>query len=861
MIGETIAHYRITAKLGAGGMGEVYRATDTKLGREVALKILPEHFAQDVDRMARFTREAQVLASLNHPNIAQIYGVEERALVMELVEGENLKGPLPLDEALGIAKQIADALEYAHDRGIVHRDLKPANIKVTPDGRVKVLDFGLAKAVSQDPQAEASATVSPTLTMRATQMGVIMGTAAYMSPEQARGGNADRRSDIWSFGAVLYEILTGHKAFAGATVSDTLAAVLKTDPDLTSVADPVRRLVGRCLEKDPRRRLQAIGEARIAIEDALDGKSSEAAAATPRRKMSWGFAATALVALAGIAMAVVYFREPPRAPERTVRFQIPLNPKMVAASFSLSPDGRYLAIAAYDGTGSRIFLRPLDSLEMRVVPGTENGTNPFWSADGSWIGFFASGRLKKVSISGGPSQIIADSNSFRTSGAWNADGVVLLTTNPGNSLYQVMATGGAPAPVTKAPRGAGRQVMPAFLPDGRHFLFSILNGEDGVIGVYCGSLDGSAPVHLLADRTGAQFMPGAAGSDGYLIFLRGDTLMAQRFDPRRIRLSGDTIPVAEHLLKLIPYRSGFSTSASGVLAYMTSDELGRSLAWVDRAGKELESYDLPGDYGNLRLSPDEKKVVIDRVVDGNSDIWVVDLVRHVPARLTSDRATDNLPIWSPDGDHVLFPSNRSGAFDLYVKAANGTGQEQVLVKMGTPTGWATDWSRDGRFILYEMPGRDTAEDLWIAPQFGDRKPFPYLNSQFSEQSGRFSPDGHWIAYVSDESGRDEVYAQAFPLSGEKVAISSGGGSEPQWRTDGAELFYLAADRTLMAVPVKLGVKFQAGVPKPLFPIALNGTLRWNYAISRDGQRVLMKKAIGEMNPITVVLNWAAGLKK
>jgi Tol biopolymer transport system component len=401
--------------------------------------------------------------------------------------------------------------------------------------------------------------------------------------------------------------------------------------------------------------------------------------------------------------------------------------------------------------------------------------------------------------------------------------------------------------------------MPTFLPDGRHFLFTNSSAQAGMTGVYCGSLDGGAPVQLLTDHSNAQFMPDARGGDGYLIFLREDTLMAQRFDPARMRLSGEMIPVAEHVLRLTPSRAGFTTSASGVLAYTTGVEPTRTLVWADRTGRELESYDLPGPYCNFRLSPDEKKVVIDRVVDANPDIWAVDLMRHVPARLTSHPAQDNLPIWSPDGNQVLFPSNRSGRFDLYVKAANGTGQEQVLVKMGTTSGWGTDWSRDGRLILYEMPGHDTGEDLWIAPQFGDHKPFPYLQSQFNEQSGRFSPDAHWIAHVSDESGRDEVYVQAFPLSGEKVSISSGGGSEPHWRADGAELFYVAADRNLMAVTVKTGGKFQADMPRALFPLTL--VARFNYEISRDGQRVLMNKATFEMNPNTVVLNWAAGLSK
>jgi serine/threonine protein kinase/Tol biopolymer transport system component len=858
-----IAHYRITAKLGKGGMGEVWRATDTKLGREVAIKILPEAFAQDADRMARFTREAQVLASLNHPNIGAIYGVEERALILELVEGETLAGPLPLETALPIARQIAEALEYAHDKGIVHRDLKPANIKITPEGRVKVLDFGLAKALSGD-TATPDPTSSPTLTMRATQTGVIMGTAAYMSPEQARGAAIDKRADIWSFGVVLYELLTGRQLFAGETVSDTLAAVLKTDPNLDPVAAPVRQLVCRCLDKDRRHRLQAIGEARIAIEDAFAGKTAEKtfAAAPSGMFRSWPSAALALVALAGIAIAVLHFREAPLRQERSVRFQIPLPSKSAPASIELSPDGRYLAIVANDGTGNRIWIRPLDSVEARVLPGTEGAVNPFWSPDSSWIGFFSTGKLKKIPMAGGPPQTLCDGAATGpyNSGAWNPGGLILFTTRGRRSLYGVAATGGVPVPVTTDSGSEGFHRSPVFLPDGRHFLFTNIANKSELAGIYCGSLDGTSPVRLLPDRSQAKYMPGSSGHNGYLLFMREDTLMAQPFDPGRLQLGGEMLPVAERIRIPIIYHWLFSTSTNGALAYLSDSEGSRSLVWVDRAGKELASSAVPGGYRNFRLSPDEKRLVFDASTGlNNPDIWVVDLDRHVTSRLTSDPAVDNLPIWSPDGNRVLFPSNRSGAFDLYLKAATGAGQEEVLVKMGTATGWGTDWSRDGRFVLYEIPGSDTGEDLWIAPQFGDRKPYPYLQTQFNERNGRFSPDGHWIAYVSDESGHNEVYVQAFPLSGVKQQISSGGGSDPQWRGDGLELFYVSAGLNLTVVPVKLGPAFQAGVPKALFPIGLNAVAALNYAISSDGQRVLMNRASSEMNPITVVLNWAASL--
>jgi len=530
----------------------------------------------------------------------------------------------------------------------------------------------------------------------------------------------------------------------------------------------------------------------------------------------------------------------------------------MAVGFELSPDGRYLAIAANDGTGSRIWIHPLDSLESRALPGTEGAVSPFWSPDGSSVGFSAGGKLKRVSIAGGPPQTICDVGGVGTTGAWSTSGDILFTSR--GSLLRVPAAGGRPTQVADG-SAVRRYSSPTFLPDGRHFLFSDMSGTVEVSGVYYASLDGSPPVRLLPDRVNAIHMPGTTGRPGYLLFLRESTLMAQRFDPERGQLSGEIIPVADRILTLGTLRGAFTASASGVLAYGSGTEASRTLVWVDQEGKELESSDAPSDYRDLRLSPDERRIVIDRSMEGNSDIWVMDMARHVLYRLTSDPAVDNLPIWSPDGSRVLFPSNRSGSFDLYVKSAAGTGQEQVLVKMGTPTGWATDWSRDGKFILYEMPGADTGEDLWIAPQFGDGKPYPYLHSPFNEQSGRFSPDGHWIAYVSDESGRNEVYVQAFPLSGERQLISNAGGTEPQWRGDGSELFYVAGDRNLMAVPVKLGTTFQPGVPKPLGLIPGNGNARWTYAISKDGQRILKNKASGEMNPITVVLNWEAGLKK
>jgi serine/threonine protein kinase len=856
--GTRLGPYEILAPIGAGGMGEVYRARDTKLDRDVAIKVLPPSFAQDPERLARFEREAKVLASLNHPNIAQIYGIEERALIMELVDGQTLPGPLPLETALNYARQIADALETAHEKNIIHRDLKPANIMITPAGVVKVLDFGLAALPNRDHEG-ADPVNSPTLTISPTRAGMILGTAAYMSPEQARGKAVDKRADIWAFGVVLYEMLTGKRLFEGETVSDTLAQVLTKQPDWEQVPAKVRRLLKKCLEKDPKKRLRDIGDAWELLEDA------PIAAAPSRSRVSVaGWIAAAMLLLALIGLSFVHFRKAPPPEERSVRFQVPWPEKSSDAIFRLSPDGRYLAIAGSLNSSSRLWVRPLDSLEARVLPGTEEARFPFWSPDSAFIGFFAQGKLKRIALAGGPPQAICDAPRG-LGGTWNRDGVIVFTPDFGMPLYRVPAAGGGPAPVTKLAGSVGH-AWPQFLPRTDRFLyfgFGVGLGKREASGIYVGSLDEKPPVHILAGSAATYAPPDASSNTGYLLFLRERTLMAQSFDPERLRLRGDLVPLAEPVgTEVLGFLPAFSVSDGGVLAYSSGEEgANRELVWLDRTGKLIGSAGPPGEYSNFRLSPDEKRIVMDRSAPQSApDIWVLDLLRGVTSRLTFDPATDNLPIWSPDGQRVVFPSSRKGLFDLYIKAASGAGQEELLIKLGTPTGWATDWSRDGRFILYQIPGVNTGQDLWIAPQFGDRKPFPYLQTQFNEQEGAFSPDGRWIAYVSDESGRDEIYVQAFPLSGEKHEISTGGGSEPYWKEDGRELFYMAADRNLMAVPVTLGTTITPGTPKALFPVPASA-LRHSYAVTADGQRFLVTRSAGEMPPITVVLNWQAELKK
>jgi eukaryotic-like serine/threonine-protein kinase len=890
-----IGVYEVTEQIGAGGMGEVYRASDSNLKRSVAIKVLPAAVASDADRLARFQREAEVLAALNHPNIGAIYGLEKTpdftALVMELVEGEDLsqriaRGAIPLDEALPIARQIAEALETAHERGIVHRDLKPANIKVREDGTVKVLDFGIAKALSPDGPGESpDAMNSPTLTAHATQLGVILGTAAYMAPEQAKGKPVDRRADIWAFGVVLYEMLAGRRAYEAEDVSDTLAAVLTREVDWKALPQAVpprlHALLRDCLVRDPKQRLRDIGDARRVLDQIISGAPDPTAAIALARldprpgtrvRLPWVIAALALGG-AG-ALGFVHFGE--TVPIRhSVRFQVRAPEKSDFGAFSLSPDGRYLAFStAALGTAfgvqgiAKVWVRPIDSLDARALPGTD-GARPgqdqlFWSPDGAFIGFVAQdAKLRKISVNGGPPQALASVSPI-TRATWGPNGVILLGGLAGSPIQRLPDSGGIPVDVTKKLDGQ-TQFQPQFLPDGQHFLYNIQGSNPEANGIYVDSLEGGTqPKRILPDSSVAKYVPpDVPGRTGHLLFVRETTLMAQPFDAERLALTGEMFPIAESAGR-------FSVSQNGALAYMTGDpaSIRQELLWIDRSGKQINIVGAPMEFRSFRLSPDEKSAVFDRIEDRNSDIWVLDLARGVPTRITFDSSTDNLPIWSHDGRRILWPSRRSGPFDLYIKAASGTGQDEKFIAMGTATGWGTDWSRDGKFVLYQRPGDKTGQDLWIAPQANEpvgntQKPFPYLQSPFNEANGVFSPDGRWIAYESDESGRAEVYVQAFPLTSEKVRISTGGGTAAAWSKNDAELFYLAENRNLMAVPYRTRAgTLEPGVAKVLFSIPGNG-IRRTYAPSADGRRFLIARPLDEntSEPVTVVLNWQTVVKK
>ena len=875
--GTKLGPYEIVAPIGAGGMGEVYRARDARLGRDAALKVLPAAFAADPDRMARFQREAQVLASLNHPNIAAIYGLEESdgtpVLAMELVEGPTLEyriaqGPLPLDEALRLAQQVAGALEYAHDKGIVHRDLKPANVKLTPEGAAKVLDFGLAKALTDD-QRSADPFSSPTLTMRATQAGVILGTAAYMSPEQAHGKPADRRADIWSFGVLLYEMLAARRAFTGESVSDTLASVLKFEPDWESLPkdtpDAIRKLLRRCLTKDRQQRLQAIGEARIAIADYLANPEAAAKPAEPAQTRSFAWiVAAAVMGVAAIGISLVHFREAP--PEQnTMKLSLLPPEKTPFGDSAIAPDGRRLAFVAADSTGKiQLWMRPIDSLSAQPLAGTESASFPFWSPDSRFIGFFAGNKLKKIDASGGPPLTLCDAPNGR-GGAWNRDGVIIAG-GLNVPLFRVPAAGGEAQPLTRLDLTPGENDhrWPVFLPDGKHFLYSVRSSRPNVAGIYIGAIGAKERTRILGDESNAAYAPSRDG--GYLLFSRGGNLMAQPFDAGKLRLSGDPFPVAEQVgYDSILILGFFSLSQNGVLVYDSGSDHGDDeLTWFDRAGKRLGTVGDRARHQAPSLSPDEKQVAIDRV-DSQSkgyDLYLIEFGRGVSTRFTFDPRSDISPVWSPDGTRIAFASNREGNYNLYQKIASGAGKDELLWKSDRPN-VPTDWSLDGRFLLYFQMDLKTKADLWVLPVSGERKPFAFLQTEFNERSGAFSPDSKWIAYDSDESGRREIYVQPFPPSGAKWQISKSGGTVPKWRRDGRELFYLGADGKLMAVAINAGATFQASIPAPLFDHRVLNPLA-RFAVTRDGKRFLIPASLAAAataSPVTVVINWMAGLKR
>jgi serine/threonine-protein kinase len=907
MIGDRIGSYTIVEKLGEGGMGVVYRATDSRLHRDVALKFLPETLAKDPQIMGRFEREAQVLASLNHPNIAAIYGLEEsagqRALVMELVSGEELaaridRGNLPLEESLRIALAIAEALEAAHDKGIIHRDLKPANIKLATGNdtlagtRVKILDFGLAKALQGDLAATSGAdlTRSPTLSVAATQAGMILGTAGYMSPEQARALPADRRADIWSFGVILYEMLAGRRAFAGDTMADTLARVIEREPDwglLPGTVPPkVRDLVERCLVKSPRQRLQAIGDARLVLEETLQGLTRPATSvATPmppvvERKtgrrgwlavVPWALAAGA-AAWAVVATLGGFSRGGRELPPMQLDVAVGRDFLDIGlgSSLALSPDGSQLVYVEGNDVNRRLLMRPLDRpAPVTLATGDTAPTapyHPFLSPDGQWVGFVTATEIRKVQISGGPPMKIC--NVERSRGAtWLLDDTIVFAPNPRAGLMRVSAAGGEPTPLTEldAAKGEGTHRWPQGLPDGKHVLF--------ISSTFAGSFD-NATIEVVTVASGERKVVHRGGSyaryvpTGHLVFVNAGTLYAAPFDLRSLELRANPVPVLEG----IAYADGeggsqFDFSTNGILASVGggAGKVTYPIVWVDRDGATSRLIDEAGAYGAPKLSPDGKRLALTVLRDNNWDVWVYDLERGVPTRLTFDKAVDSEEIWSPDGQWIIFSSDQEGPDSLYRKLADGSGDVERLTTAEVPQ-WATSWSRDGRYVLYII-GAAQFDVGYLDLESRETKTF--IAEPFGESNAQFSPDGRFVAYSSNESGGWAIYVRPFPTGSGKWQVSETGANEPRWSADGKELFWRTDEGIAVAAVDTSAGTFQAGKGRQLFAgpfqggtlgVSISSYQFSDFDVAGDGQRFVMfpdpqKAGRGDHAHITLTTRW------
>ena len=870
--GTRLGVYEITAPLGEGGMGQVWRARDTKLDRDVAIKVLPEAFAHDADRLARFTREAKTLASLNHPHIAAIYGLEESsgvtALVMELVEGEDLsqriaRGAIPLDEALPIAKQIAEALEAAHEQGIIHRDLKPANIKVRADGTVKVLDFGLAKAL--DPAAASSPEPmnSPTITSPAmTQAGMILGTAAYMAPEQAKGKAVDKRADIWAFGIVLHEMLTGQRLFSAETIPETLAHVMTREIDLGTLPATtprhIRTLLARCLVKEPKQRLRDIGEARLALAGAPETAAPQATAAqtalAPRSRLPWAVAGS----LAVMAAAAVIFggRSVPADVEKTsTRLTIPLPAgQELTSSPAITRDGRTVAYVTQQGLDApQLYLRDLNSFESRMVTGSSGAVQPFFSPDGKWVAFFGQGQLQKAEVAGGAPIRLAEA-AVPFGGTWNDDNTIIYTASINSGLLRIPASGGTPESLTKPDGAAGGygHVFPQVLPGGRRVLFTIWGTTPGsaVLSLESRRWDMVLPTTFLF---GAGLFEPARGSTGHILVVdRSAGVVAAPFDAAHPAPTSVATTVLSNVYSEFEResRGWLSISNNRTAVYAAANPAKSSLVWVDREGR-AESLGKGQDlYRELRLSPDGMKAVV-RV---GLNLWIHDLPRGTRAPLTSGNASSFYQLWSPDPRRVIFGSNRGGDWDIYSQPADGSRPADVLLKQPSDQ-YPSSMAGDGTLLYFEINPK-TGVDLWtLSP---DGKTSPLRVTPFNEREGRFSPGAagapRWVAYSSDESGRSEVYVQSYPAGTNRIAVSDGGGSTPMWSPDGTELFYLTGD-AVVAVAIRSDGNF--GAPRKLFDRS-NYYLRYGYDVSPDGKRFLMIRRDEGFVPrqLNVILNWS-----
>jgi len=873
--GSRVGGYEVTTQLGEGAMGVVFRARDTKLLRDVALKVLPAQFASDPDRLSRLQREAQVLASLNHPNIAHVYGLEDvggsECIVMELVEGDTLEerlkqGRLPLHDALEIARQLADGLAAAHERGIVHRDLKPANIKLASKGVVKILDFGLAKPFA-GPAMGSDMSVMPTIATR-SMAGGIFGTVAYMSPEQARGKDVDARTDIWAFGCVLYEMLTGRLAFEGETATDAIAKIVTAQADMEAlppdVPPTIRQLLSATLQKNAQQRLQHIGDARLFLDQAFTSPASTPSAAAvatrPRSRAGMLAVAFAVGLVAALATSTLFLRPRSQPAAPAMRFDLVL-PNYVAGP-AVSPDGQHVMYAgAAAGENVAIWVRSIGSDSAEKLAGTDKPTGAVWSPDSHAIAVVSDGKLKKVDLATRSVQVICDDGGDSARGmSWGSTGVILLGRK--SLIYRVPAEGGTPTPVM--PLDAARKetvhAVPVFLPDGNHFIFAIASAEREKGGIFLGSLDGKTKSYLMPLGTRLNslgYVP------GYLL-IAGDDLIAQPFDEKSLTLSGSPAPIVDGL------GTYWSVSNTGVLLFQKASTASpnKQLTWFDRTGKQVGQLGAPANYLNIEISPAGDRVAVDTVTDGNRDLWVIDVARAVPSRLTFDPASDWTPVWSPDGNQIAFASNRAGGTHVYLLPASGVGTDRLAFKSDS-TEIPVSWSRDGRYIVFSrFKTGGAGVDTWLLTLGGEPKASPLIESPFDKAQARISPDGRWITYVTNDSGTYQVVVQSFPdPNGGRWQITAQGGIEPKWKHDGRELYYLALDGKLMAVPVNPDRTFQAGSPTVLFqtPLVVNrgqSPRDRRYDVAPDGRFLIaVPTAVATQQPVTVVVNWTASLNR
>ncbi len=874
-------------------MGKVYRAEDTRLGREVAIKVLPEAVARDPERLARFEREARVLAAFAHPRIAAVheFGVADGVhfLVMELAAGETLaeriaRGALPVFEALPIALQIAEALEAAHERGIVHRDLKPANVKVSPDGAVKVLDFGLAKALEMptDGTSEAHLTHSPTLTGHATRGGVLLCTAAYMSPEQAAGRPADRRSDVWAFGVVLLEMLTGRQAFTGESASHVLASVLKDEPAWGSLERDlpprVLELLRRCLRKEPKRRLQAIGEARVALEDWLADPGAMAAApaavASSRRRTGLLPWAVAAVLAAALAVALWLWRQEGDrpAPEVAAVARIPVTfgageslALGLQPAVAMSRDGRrQLLVVESEGT-RRLLLRDLDQVDSRLLPGSEGASSPFFSPDGEWVGFVADETLKKMSLAGGPPITLAAAPDSRGA-AWSEDGTIFFSPGPSGGLQRISAQGGEAAAATEldGERGERTHRWPHVVPGGRAALYTSVTFD---------SLEyyDDARIEALVVASGERkvILEGASRAEvlgGHLVFARGGSLLAVPFDAAALEVEGQPVPVLTKVATSATTGAAhFALSATGSGIYVPGDLSDAVFPrWADRRGGGVPAELEEANYVQLRLAPDDRRAALVVAAAQDNDVWVADFERGTTSRLTFGGLARD-PVWTPDGRSVAFSQRRKGAdanYGIYVQPADGAGEPEVLWTDESVKLRVDCFSPDGTSLVFSRLTSANQGDLWLLPLAGDRAPRPLLETSFHESHAEVSPDGRWLAYASNESGRSEVFVRPFPGPGGKWQVSSDGGLEPHWSHDGRELFYRTGGSELMRASIAPTSAFAAGRPERLFAGVRGGVRPGAYAVARDGRFLYLSSPEAvRLSRAVLLLDWASEVER